>query len=141
MEGGTLRLDSQTQKTKILKWAIQKLFQSEANSIGKEETISQGKIIENMNFIWLKETLYLFILEVLTQFSIFLFLFYWLCYYHCPDLSSIAPLHPAPPTPSGNPPTIVYIHSSCVKVLWLLHLKCSEFLNVILPNVYRGVQK
>lgn len=60
MEGGTLHSESHTQKTKILKWAIQKLFQSEANSIGKEETISQGKIIENMNFIWLKETFYLF---------------------------------------------------------------------------------
>ena len=40
--------------------------------------------------------------------------------------SSFAPLHPAPPTPSGNSPTIVRVHGSCVWVLWLLHfLYCS----------------
>ena len=41
-------------------------------------------------------------------------IFYWLCHYSCPDFPAFAPLHLAPPTPSGNPPTIVHVHGSCV---------------------------
>ena len=37
------------------------------------------------------------------------------------------PLHPAPPTPSGNPHTIVHAHGSCVQVLWLLHFLYCTF--------------
>ena len=32
------------------------IFQSTVIFIGREETISQGKIIKNINLIWLKET-------------------------------------------------------------------------------------
>ena len=33
-------------------------------------------------------------------------------------------LHPAAPTPSGHPPTLVRVRGSRVQVLWLLHLLC-----------------
>ena len=42
----------------------------------------------------------------------FIIIFYQLCYFSCPDSSPFAPLHPAPPTPFGNPHTIVQIHGS-----------------------------
>ena len=38
------------------------------------------------------------------------------------QFSPFVPIHPASPTPSGNPPTIGHIHGSCIQVLWLLHL-------------------
>ena len=41
-------------------------------------------------------------------------IFYWLCYHSCPVFSPFAPLHPAPPPPSSNPPTIAHVHGSCV---------------------------
>ena len=46
-------------------------------------------------------------------------LFYGLCYYTCPSFSPFVPLHPASPTPSGNPH--LHVHGSCMYVLWLLH--------------------
>ena len=47
---------------------------------------------------------------------IFLFkiAFYSLCFYSCLSFSPFAPLHPAPPTPSGNPLTIFHVHRSCM---------------------------
>ena len=36
--------------------------------------------------------------------------------------SPFASLQPSPLIHSGNPPTIVHVHGSCVLVLWLLHL-------------------
>ena len=47
-------------------------------------------------------------------------IFYWLCYYSCPNISPFALLHPAAPSPLGHPPTIVHGHGSCAWVLWLL---------------------
>ena len=34
----------------------------------------------------------------------------------CPDFSTFAPLHPATPTPSGNPLTIVQVHGYANKL-------------------------
>ena len=54
------------------------------------------------------------------------FIFYRLFYYTCLSIFPFSPLHPAPSTPSGNPPTIVHVHGSCVQVLWQLHfLHCT----------------
>ena len=41
------------------------------------------------------------------------------------QLFSFAPLYPTlPPTPSGNPQTIVHAHGSCMYVIWLLYFLC-----------------
>ena len=36
----------------------------------------------------------------------FLIIFYWLCYHSCPNFPPLAPIHPAPPPPTGNPPPL-----------------------------------
>ena len=46
---------------------------------------------------------------------LFLIIFYWLCYYSCPDFSSFALFHPATPTHSGNPSH----HCLCP---WVMHI-------------------
>lgn len=51
MGWGKLYLDSKTCRK-----PRRKLFQSEANAIGKAETISQGKRIENVRLMLLRET-------------------------------------------------------------------------------------
>ena len=48
-------------------------------------------------------------------FCFFLIIFYWLCYYSCPDFSSFALFHPATPTHSGNPSH----HCLCP---WVMHI-------------------
>ena len=45
---------------------------------------------------------------------IFLIIFYWLCYYSCPDFFPLYSSPPSNPTPSGNPPTIVHVCWSCM---------------------------
>ena len=44
----------------------------------------------------------------------FLVMFYWLCYYSCPDITPLPHSPQQPPTLSGNPHTIVHVHGSCV---------------------------
>ena len=51
----------------------------------------------------------------------FLIIFYYLCYYSCPNFFPFVPLYP---TPSDNPHTIVHVHGSCIFVLWLLYSLC-----------------
>ena len=46
---------------------------------------------------------FLFFKGLLIYFKI---IFYWLCYYSCPDFSPFALLHPALPTCLGNPPPL-----------------------------------
>ena len=66
---------------------------------------------KNMSFL----LSYFFIFPVL-----FKNIFYWLCYYSCPNFSPIASLHPVPPFPPASTP-LVHVHGSCIQVLWLLH--------------------
>lgn len=56
MEGGITFILTDFLGTKILKWMLHRLFQSKVIPIGKEEIISQGKIIENINLTLLEET-------------------------------------------------------------------------------------
>ena len=51
----------------------------------------------------------------------FLIFNYTLCYDSCLSFSPFALLHPAHPASSGNLPTIVRVHGSCMYVLWLFH--------------------
>ena len=59
--------------------------------------------------------------KILKTNSIFfiVIIFYGLCYYSCPAFSPFATLHPEPPTPSSNPPTI---DCSCPWVMCLSSL-------------------
>ena len=54
-------------------------------------------------------------------FFVVVVVFYWLCYYSCPDFSPLCPPPPSIPYLVRHLPTIVHVHGSCVYVLWLLH--------------------
>ena len=45
---------------------------------------------------------------------LFSFILYLLYCCSCPNLPLFVPLHPIPPTPSGNPHTFVHVHESFV---------------------------
>ena len=64
------------------------------------ETIKKSMTAQIANFLRLPWTS--FILSQCSIIFLFSIIFYWLCYYSCPNFSSFVPLHPAPPTPSGN---------------------------------------
>ena len=78
---------------------------------------------------------------VLCAYSFFKIIFYWLCYYSCPDFSPSVPLHPATPAPWRNCsyPWVMCIRSSAspfpmaaclflnyrmATILWLLQIEC-----------------
>ena len=47
-------------------------------------------------------------------FDFILIIFYQLCCYSFPNFPPPAPLHPALPTPSGNPHTLIHVQGSCI---------------------------
>ena len=58
----------------------------------------------------------------------FIYLFFnYILFLMLLQLSQFSPLPPStqsPPTPSSNPYSIVHVHRSCIKVIWLLYTLC-----------------
>ena len=76
----------------------------------------------------------------------FLIIFYWLRYYSCLNFSPFALLHPAPPSPSGTPHTIVHVQASCIgssatpfPVLYFTspHYSVTTYLYFLIPSPRR----